>query len=165
MRASSERKCCAAYRGWRCANARRSPRSTRPGSLRHALLKLSASAPSPNSAACTARTSTRSKPGAAPQRFDTVIELAQALDVDPITLTTLDGDRLPLSGIRLRRRISRVELAEHTDVSYHLWWQIETGRRNLTDALARRAAVVLDVDVDELHEALRLEIAGHESRT
>lgn len=102
--------------------------------------------------------------GRRPAAFDTVIELAQALNVDPIELTTLDPAKLPLSGIRLRRRISRVELAEKSDVSYHLWWQIETGRRNLTDALAERAAVVLDVDVDELRQALALEVAGQETR-
>lgn len=103
--------------------------------------------------------------GRRPAAFDTVIELAQALNVDPTELTTLDPDQLPLSGIRLQRHISRVELAEKTDVSYHLWWQIETGRRNLTDALAERAAVVLDVDVDDLRQALGREVAGQETRS
>lgn len=90
--------------------------------------------------------------------FDTVLELADALAVDPLELTNLDPAELPISGLRLKRRLSRVELAERCDMSYDLLWAIETGRRPLTDDRAQSVADVLRVDVPALHKALQREL-------
>lgn len=85
--------------------------------------------------------------------FETLLAIADALNVtDPITLTP--PGPITLQKIRLRRRLTRNQLADKANVSYHLIYKIESGERRITPTLVQQLASILLVTPDEINAAV-----------
>jgi transcriptional regulator with XRE-family HTH domain len=95
---------------------------------------------------------------------DTVTALAQALEVDPLELTSATLATATLADLRLRRGLTKTSMAAELGLSAASWDSIERGRRGLRADLAPHAANVLAVDADTLEAARQRSVERYEPR-
>lgn len=79
--------------------------------------------------------------------------LAEALDVQPWELTTVEPSRALLSDLRTWAGLSQPELARELSVPETSLSAVERGQRPLGHDLAEALAAHLDVSTEEIHRA------------
>ena len=85
---------------------------------------------------------------------DALARLARALGVDPLALTATDPSAPGLVDLRVRRGISRTEMARRLGLARSTFRLVERGEARLHPAVAARMARVLGVPLGELEAAV-----------
>jgi transcriptional regulator with XRE-family HTH domain len=92
----------------------------------------------------------RERPG-----IEVLGDLARALGVDPLALTTATSATATLADLRARAGLSKSALAARVGLGRYMWDQIERGKRALQPDVAAKAAEALGVSARTVRAALK----------
>lgn len=92
----------------------------------------------------------RERPG-----IEVLGDLARALEVDPLALTTATPATVTLADLRARAGLTKSALATRVGLGRYMWDQIERGKRTLQPGVVPVAASALGVSERALRAALQ----------
>jgi len=92
----------------------------------------------------------RQRPG-----IEVLGDLARALGVDPLSLTTVTPATATLADLRARAGLSKSALADRVGLGRYMWDQVERGKRTLQPEIAAKVATALGVSERTMRTALQ----------